>query len=124
MILPQTDHTMITIAAASLLLPKRKMPSLPATTPRSPLDAVEVARWGYKLHRRTTPIISAVGRAQKARATSATKARSGMLGLLSPTPTLADAPRYSLTVIASMDFRFCLRCARVGCLPPRKTMCR
>jgi hypothetical protein len=66
-----------------------------------------------------TPIIITVGRAQKARATSATMATSGMIGLLSPTPTLADAPR-SLTVIASMDFRFCLRCARVGCLPPRK----
>jgi hypothetical protein len=32
MILPQTDHAMILIAAASLLLPKPKMPLLPATT--------------------------------------------------------------------------------------------
>jgi hypothetical protein len=58
----------------------------------------------------------------KSRATSATIARSGKLGLLSPIPTLADAlsPRCSLTVIASTPhFRFCLRCART-LLPPRK----
>jgi hypothetical protein len=115
MILPQTDHA---------FLPKPKMPSLPATTSRS-------CRWkpsrssggATSCITARTQIIITAGRAQKARATSATIATSGMLGLLSPTPTMADSssPPCSLTVIASTPhFRFCLRCARMNWIPPRK----
>jgi hypothetical protein len=111
---------MIPIAAPSLLTQAENAFVTSHDVTIVPLAAVEVARWGYKLHRRDD---ASVGRAQKARTTSATIARSGMLGLLSPTPTLADAssPRCSLTVIASTPhFRFCLRCARASWVPARK----
>ena len=49
MILPQTDHAMIPIAAALLLT--NSIRYLPRHD-RAVGHVIEVARWGYKLHRR------------------------------------------------------------------------
>jgi hypothetical protein len=77
MILPQTDHAMILIAAVSLLTQAENAFVTSHDVTIVPFgDAVEVA--------------------QSARATSATIATSGMLGLLSPTPTMTDASKSAL----------------------------
>src|SRR5262249_6354183 len=109
----------ILIAAASLLT-QAENASLPdvtivplATSSRSPAGARSCIA-------AMTRIIMTAGRAQKARATDATIAKSGMLRLLPPTPTLADASKSALFPYCHrIDAAFvCLRC--VGALPPRK----
>ena len=52
MILPQTDHAGILIAAASLLTQAENAFVTSHDVTIVPLEAVEAVRWGYKLHRR------------------------------------------------------------------------
>jgi hypothetical protein len=100
MILPKTDHAMIVIAAASLL-PNPKLASFTIV----PSDAVEVV----------------------ARATSATIATSGMLDLLSLTPTMADASKSTLfphchRIDATFSFLSSMRSCKLA--TTKKEMCR
>ena len=115
---------MIPIAAPSLLTQAENAFVTSHDVTIVPLAAVEVARWGYKLHRRDD---ASVGRAQKARATSATIARSGMLGLLCPTPTMTDASKSALfphchRIDAAFSFLSSMRSCKLD--TSKKEMCR
>jgi hypothetical protein len=107
MILPQTDHAMILIAAVSLLTQAENAFVTSHDVTIVPFgDAVEVA--------------------QSARVTSATIATSGMLGLLCPTPTMTASKSALFPHCHRIDAVFSFLSSMRSCKlhTSKKEMCR
>jgi hypothetical protein len=90
------------------------------------LEAVEVVRWGYKLHRRDDVNPHHGWPRAKSPRDQRNQGTSGMLGLLSPTPTMADAssPPCSLTHRIDAAFSFLSSMRSYELDTTKKKMCR